>query len=127
TLRDVPAREAIDLVARLTGYRYHIIGNTLVVGTAERLRSEFRSLDYELFTLRHVELATASELIARLFPDVDIIPDARTNSLIVRGAREDLLGVSDFLTIYDRSQDRALEFRNAAVEIGRASGREGGG
>lgn len=115
TLRDVPAREAIDLVARLTGYRYHIIGNTLVVGTAERLRSEFRSLDYELFTLRHVELATASELIARLFPDVDIIPDARTNSLIVRGAREDLLGVSDFLAIYDRSQDRALEFRNAAV------------
>ncbi|REJ32994.1 MAG: hypothetical protein DIU83_07375, partial [Bacillota bacterium] len=115
TLRDVPARAAIDLVARLTGYRYHIIGNTLVVGTAERLRSEFRSLDYELFTLRHVELATASELIARLFPDVDIIPDARTNSLIVRGAREDLLGVSDFLAIYDRSHDRALEFRNAAV------------
>lgn len=38
SLKDLSVEEALDLVTRTTGYRYQIIGNTMVVASQQRLK-----------------------------------------------------------------------------------------
>jgi type II secretory pathway component HofQ len=46
TLNDLTVEEALDLVTRTTGYRYQIVGNTMVVASQQRLKSEFGTQDF---------------------------------------------------------------------------------
>lgn len=66
--------------------------------------------------MRHVDLQNAADLVARLYPDADVVPDAATNALIVRGGAEELAEVQRLLAQYDRAPRQPLEFRNAPVE-----------
>lgn len=116
TLRRVSAQEALDLVSRLTGYGYRIVGNTLVVAPHERLRADFGTVEIAIIPVRHVDLQNAADLVARLYPDADVVPDAATNALIVRGGAEELAEVQRLLAQYDRAPRQPLEFRNAPVE-----------
>ncbi len=48
-LSNLTVEEALDLVTRTTGYRYKLVGNTLVIGSDQRLRTEFGKEDFRFF------------------------------------------------------------------------------
>ncbi|HHT73829.1 MAG TPA: hypothetical protein GX008_08955, partial [Firmicutes bacterium] len=58
-LKDLSVEEALELVTRTTGYRYKVVGNTLVVATEERLRTEFSSEEFVFIALNHVDVNSA--------------------------------------------------------------------
>lgn len=101
TLRDVPVLEAIDLIARITGYEYAIVGNTLIVGNEANVRTQFQKLDYDLFPMKSSDLSRVADLLAQLYPEVRVIEDYETGTLIVRGSEAELAGVREFLARYD--------------------------
>lgn len=116
SLRDIAAADAIELVARITGYQYQVVGNTLIVASEDRLRQQFRTTDYELMPVRNVDLQRTADLVQQLYPDVNVIADVATDTLIVRGSAAELGGVRAFLERYDRNYTQPLQFRNASVE-----------
>lgn len=101
TLRDVPATEAIELIARITGYEHTIVGNTLIIGSQTKMREQFQRLDYEMFRLRAADLSRVGNLVSQLYPEVRVIEDHESGILIVRGSESQLAGVREFLSRYD--------------------------
>ncbi|OUM99369.1 MAG: hypothetical protein BAA04_10180 [Firmicutes bacterium ZCTH02-B6] len=115
-LRDVTAGEAVDLAARLSGYGYEIAGNTLLVAPRERLRANPGETGLALIPIRQADLHATADLVSRLFPDVEVVPDATTGSLIVRGRRDDLAEIRGFVAQYEEAAARPLQFRAEPVD-----------
>jgi len=89
-LKDLSVQEALDLVTRTTGYRYKAVGNTLVVATEARLRTEFSSEDFVFINLNYVDVNSARGLLAMVLPQVRIYGDATRNLLVVYGSPTEL-------------------------------------
>lgn len=117
TLRDVRPLEALELVTSLKGYSFQIVGNTIVVGAAVRAPSPPPSpIEVELYRVQHVSLDGAANLVRELYPDLNVIVDPGTGSLILRGPGGPVSEASAFLLNYDRPTTRALQFQSASVE-----------
>lgn len=116
SLRGVPAMEAIELIALMSGLRHRVIGNTLLIATPERMRSDFLAADQRLFELRQAHPVRAQELLEQLYPNISILADPDTHVLIVRGEGAELDAAIAFLEQYDRRGDRELRFVHAPVD-----------
>lgn len=101
-LNDLPVEEALDLVTRTTGYRYQLMGNTLVVASAARLKTEFGSEDVRFVSINHVEVEAAQKLVSLMVPSVRSYVDPELNLVVLFGVTSDLELAEQVLVQYDR-------------------------
>lgn len=101
-LKNLGVEEALDLVTRTTGYRYQLVGNTLVVGSEQRLKTEFGSQDFSFVSVDHVEVAAAQRLVALVAPNVKSYIDNEQNLLVLYGLTTDLELAQRVLRQYDQ-------------------------
>ena len=101
-LNDLPVEEALDLVTRTTGYRYQLMGNTLVVASEARLKTEFGTEDVSFVSVSHVEVEDAQKLVTLMVPGVRSYVDADLGLVVLYGVKGDLEKAEEVLAQYDR-------------------------
>lgn len=102
SLKDLAVEEALDLVARTTGYRYQLVGNTLVIASAERLKSEFGTEDFTFVVIQHVGVDAAQRLVSMIVPGVKSYTDPALNLLVLFGPTTDLETAKLIVKQYDQ-------------------------
>lgn len=126
-LKSMPVREAIDLVARTSGYRYKVMGNTLVIASAERLAQEFTQEELAVIQLRHLSVGAAKEIAALVLEDGKVVADERTGSLIIRGTGEQIDKVKALLQKFDVPLPLEFDFVETPIkDILRSLAKAGG-
>jgi len=101
-LNDLPVEEALDLVTRTTGYRYQVMGNTLVVASEARLKAEFGTEDVRFVSVNYVDVADAQRLVTLMVPGVRSYVDPELNLVVLYGVTSDLEKAEQVLAQYDR-------------------------
>lgn len=101
-LNDLPVQEALDLVTRTTGYRYQLVGNTLVFASEQRLKSEFGTESVRFVGVEHVSADAARGLVSLVVPSVRSFVDAERNLVVLYGLESDLKVAEQVLKEYDR-------------------------
>lgn len=114
SLKSLPVEEALDLVTRTTGYRYQIVGNTMVVASEQRLQSEFGTQDFSFMFVQHVEVDQAQRLLSLVVPSVRSYTDAELGLIVVFGFTKDLEIAKSVVSQYDR---QAVNAPTAAVPV----------
>ncbi|NLJ79534.1 MAG: hypothetical protein GX335_00695 [Firmicutes bacterium] len=130
-LNNLTVKEALDLVTKTTGYRYEVVGTTLVVGSSERLKTAFGSEDFVFVPIRHVEVEEAQRLVSLTVPAVKSYVDGERGLLVLFGFSADLELAQAVVKQYDQETSaqvvsdqpaetgRELSTRSAAVLYGR--------
>ncbi len=103
-LQDLPVTEALDLVAKTTGYGYRIVGNTLVVATETRLSQEFSTTGSSFVPVNHVTVQDVQRLLTVVSPNVRVYGDERLNLVVLYGTDDQLLQARDTIRQYDQPQ-----------------------
>ncbi len=103
-LQDLPVTEALDLVAKTTGFGYRMVGNTLVVATEARLREEFSTTGSSFVPVNHVTVADVQRLLGVVSPQVRVYGDDRLNLVVLYGTDDQLLQARDVIRQYDQPQ-----------------------
>ena len=89
-LKNMSVTEALDLVTRTTGYRYRLLGNTLIIGTEDRLKSEFGTEDVIFALVENVPVEKAAQMVDLMVPSVTTYVDEDVNLLVLFGLSTDL-------------------------------------
>lgn len=113
-LNNLPVEEALDLVTRTTGYRYKLMGNTLIVASEQRLESEFGTLDVSFVPIENVDVEAARELVSLVVPSVKSYVDEDLSLLVLYGLTSDLRVAEQVLRQYDQ---RAQGAAPVVVEV----------
>jgi len=101
-LKNLTVEEALDLVTRTTGYRYKLMGNTLVIGSAQRLKTEFGTEDFRFIKVEHVNVEAAQRLVSLVAPGVKTYVDHEQSLLVLFGLTSDLDVAGKILRQYDQ-------------------------
>ncbi|HHT91471.1 MAG: secretin and TonB N-terminal domain-containing protein [Limnochordia bacterium] len=109
TLNDLTVEEALDLVTRTTGYRYQIVGNTMVVASQQRLKSEFGTQDFTFVIVEHVPVASAQRLVSMVIPGINSYIDPEVGLLVLFGFTSDLDVAKQVIQQYDRPSFAVME------------------
>lgn len=100
-LKDLGVQEALDLLARTTGYGYEIVGNTLVVASNTKLKQEFVDTEFIFLVLDNVSVDIAVGLINIMVPDVKTYIDVDYNVIVIFGAKSEVAKAKKLLEQYD--------------------------
>ena len=101
-LNDLPVEEALDLVTRTTGFRYKLMGNTLIIASEARLKSEFGTEDFTFVSVENVDVKQAIHLVSIVAPSVKSYVDEELNLVVLYGLTSDLAVAEKALKQYDR-------------------------
>lgn len=101
-LKDLTVTEALDLVTRAAGYRYKLEGNTLIVGSAERLEREFEKEDIAFIMLKHVDVLEAEKIVKMVAPRIRTSYCTERQLLILFGYTSDLNRAKEVLKEFDQ-------------------------
>lgn len=101
-LKNMSVTEALDLVTRTTGYRYRLLGNTLIIGTEDRLKSEFGTEDVIFALVENVPVEKAAQMVGLMVPSVTTYVDSDVNLLVLFGLSTDLKFAQELLVQYDQ-------------------------
>ena len=101
-LKNMSVTEALDLVTRTTGYRYRLLGNTLIIGTEDRLKSEFGTEDVIFALVENVPVEKAAQMVGLMVPSVTTYVDEDVNLLVLFGLSTDLKFAQELLVQYDQ-------------------------
>ena len=102
-LREVPFKDALDLILKLKGLDYTEVSNTLIIAQKELIEG------YKKPITRIFELKNASAEAAKVILDgykteeskVNIVADARMNTLIVTGTEEEIENIEKLIAEID--------------------------
>ena len=77
TLNRVTVRDALDMVARLSGYRYVIVGSTFIVGTGAGIAAFSREASIGSASTRSIPFTysddtTLQDSVRKAFPNVNV-------------------------------------------------------
>ena len=117
SLKDLSFEEALDLVTRTTGYRYKLMGNTLVIASDQRLKTEFGTQDFSFVPVQYVDVAAAQRLVTLVVPNVKSYVDQDQNLLVIYGLTSDLDLAKSILKQYDQKSFASAPEQEAAVEV----------
>ncbi len=118
-LREVSFKDALDLILKLKGLDYTEISNTLIIAQKELIEG------YKKPITRVYELKNATAEEAKIILDgyvneeaqVNIVADARMNTLIVTGTNEELKKIEEIIgTIDEELLTRTFKIDNAIDE-----------
>lgn len=116
TLKNLPIEEALDLVTKTTGYRYTFVGNTLIVGSDQRLKTEFGQQDFTFISLKNVAVQDGQELVRLLVPEVKTYVDQEQKLLVLFGLTNDLDFAKQILRQYDQTGPASVHVQVGTVE-----------
>ncbi len=91
TLKNVPARGALNIIVKMSGYDYKIVGNTMIVGdekTLAKIPNNIMGMRKDnqvtqVIPLENAKPGDVQAVLASNYPDAKIQPDSRLNALIV--------------------------------------------
>lgn len=115
-LRSLPILDAIDLVARTSGYRYKLFGNTLVVASAERLASEFTQETLTIFQPKYLSVDEARDIASLSLNRSKMVIDERTGALILWGPEPEIIQAESLLERLDVPVPVEFEFVNTSIQ-----------
>ncbi len=101
-LQDLSVTEALDLVAKSTGYSYQLVGNTLVVASKERLEDEFSTRGSAFVRVRHVDVSEVRSLLGVVQPDLQVYADQNRGLLVLHGRDADIDSARNMISQYDQ-------------------------
>jgi len=128
TLKDVPAAGAFNLVLKISGYEYKQVDRTLVVGSKETLdRINADTLGIHMtavgkqailpIPLEHAKAASVADTIKGVYPGVDVQVQADQNFVIVRGQKDQLRDIKDFVQKLDVPPPPPVVLKTEVVPI----------
>lgn len=106
-LKDLTVDEALDLVAKTTGFHYRVVGSTMIVATPQRLEEEFSTEEFAFIGLNHVSVESARDLLRAVAPNLNSFADREQRLLILHGRSHDIEFAKQILQQYDRRQSAA--------------------
>lgn len=91
TLKNVPANGALNIIVKMSGYEYKVVGNTMVVGdekTLAKIPSNIMGIKKgnevtQVIPLENAKPGDVQSVLTSNFSDAKIQPDSRLNALIV--------------------------------------------
>jgi len=91
TLKNVPANGALNIIVKMSGYEYKIVGNTMIVGdekTLSKIPSNIMGVKKgqevtQVIPLENAKPGDVQSILSSNYPDAKIQPDSRLNALIV--------------------------------------------
>lgn len=87
-LNDIDALKAIGLVARIHRYRAALVEGVVCVGKKEDIAELKGRGEYALYQLKHAKSADIAAMVSKIYKDVEVIEDPRTNSIIITGSKK---------------------------------------
>lgn len=139
TLKGLTVEQALDMVARATGFAYVRSDTTLVVGTRAALESRFdravvrpeapqqpgsgaaEPVTTEFLRLDYAKAAAMKDLATMVLPEEAMRVDEAANMLIVRATAEQLDELTYFLEQYDRPPAQVLIEARVEEVLGNAT------
>jgi type II secretory pathway component GspD/PulD (secretin) len=113
-LKQVTVREAVGLVAQAAGYSYRFEGNTMHIGTEQRLGALFApsanpaSQKVHVIKLNHADPEGLANVIRTIEPNATVTVDAFTRSLVVSGSDRAIASVRHLIPSLDTIQRQVL-------------------
>jgi type IV pilus assembly protein PilQ len=91
TLKNVPASGALNIIVKMSGYSYKVVGNTMIVGdekTLAKIPSNIMTVKKsnevtQVIPLENAKPGDVMGVLSSNYPDAKIQPDSRLNALIV--------------------------------------------
>ncbi len=92
TLKNVPASGALNIIVRMSGYSYKVVGNTMIVGDEKTLAkipnnimkvNKTKGEVTQVIPLENAKPGDVTPILSSSYPDARIQPDTRLNALIV--------------------------------------------
>jgi len=118
-LREVSFKDALDLILKIKGLDYTIVSNTLIIARKEVIGSYKKPIT-RIFELKNATAEEAKGILDGYKAEgskVNIIADARLNTLIVTGTQEEIEKVEGIIsTIDEELQTRIFKIDNAIGE-----------
>ena len=102
-LKGVGFREALELIARYSGYAYRLTGQTLLVTTPERLQ-ELEEKEVRYVYTERVTAAEAIDALSLVFPREDVYADPDGGLVILRGSKDLLDQAESLIARLDESK-----------------------
>ncbi|MCK9221774.1 MAG: hypothetical protein PHV61_02675 [Limnochordia bacterium] len=112
-LSNIEVLDAIDLVARTTGYQYTIVGETLVIASPERLAEQFVSKEYHVLTPQYISLPDAKNLASLIIGSLEV--EEIQGHIIVYASAEQMAILNKLMAELGQGQPQP-SLNNASVE-----------
>lgn len=107
-LRDISALEAFKLIIKSHGLDYKIIGNTIIIGTEEKLRNGFGKEVTKVFKMKNSKPAEIKKSLNLLVDAESIRVDKRTKSLVITTYQSKLPVLRNTIKELDREKDQVI-------------------
>lgn len=85
SLKQVPFKEAIRLITLMNDLDYRWVGNTILVGKADKLKEVLAEGEVKTFTIQYAQLDKVKEMLETLLVGIKVSIDSRTHSVTVIG------------------------------------------
>ncbi|WP_018247711.1 LysM peptidoglycan-binding domain-containing protein [Orenia marismortui] len=107
-LKNIPALEAIELLAKTNGLDYRIVGNTVLIGSPEKLKNSFDKRETRVFKLENAIPKDIQKSLELLVGKDSIEIDTRTNSLIVSAYKKEMKDVEKVIFQLDEAKKQVM-------------------
>jgi len=118
-LREVPFKDALDLILKLKGLDYTEVSNILIIAQKELIEGYKKPIT-RIFALKNATAEEAKSILDSYVKEgaqVNIVADARLNTLIVTGSKEEIEKIEGIIsTIDEELLTRTFKIDNAIYE-----------
>lgn len=88
SLKNIPFKEALSLITLMNELDYRWVGNTILVGKADKLKEIFAEAEVKTFTVQYAPLDKVKEMLENLLVGTKVSIDTRTRSVTVIGDKK---------------------------------------
>ncbi len=102
-LREVPFKDALDLILKLKGLDYTEVSNILIIAQKELIEGYKKPIT-RIFALKNATAEEAKSILDSYVKEgaqVNIVADARLNTLIVTGSKEEIEKIEGIISTID--------------------------
>jgi len=118
-LREVPFKDALDLILKLKGLDYTEVSNILIIAQKELIEGYKKPIT-RIFALKNATAEEAKSILDSYVKEgaqVNIVADARLNTLIVTGSKEEIEKIEGIISTIDKELlTRTFKIDNAIYE-----------
>lgn len=101
SLKDVPFKEAIDLITLINDLEWKWVGNTLLIARPDDIEEKFAQKSMQTFRVQYAPLDKVKEVLENLLIDSKISLDLRTRSIMVMGGQTELSQAVEIISNLD--------------------------
>jgi len=117
SLKDIPLKEALDLIIRATNLSYQILDNSIIVASPEKINREI-GLTTSVFDLQYAKAAEVKKVLSDISKKVQV--DIAGNRIIYQADPKVAKEIEKVLTRIDRPQPQVL-FKARIKEVSLSS------